>query len=129
MVTNTAIRPDGLHASIRRVTQEYTTIPQYITEVGVCLPDYVDPEGRVQDPGRIQYLETCLDGIARANREGSDVRGLYVWSLLDNLEWDQGYLPRFGLFHVDYASQVRTPKSSAKWYADVIRLHGAVSEQ
>jgi beta-glucosidase len=123
MVTNTAIRPEGLEWAIRRVTTEYTDLPQYITEVGVCLPDYVDPEGHVHDPGRIEYLRTCIEGIGSAVQAGSDVRGLYVWSLLDNLEWDQGYLPRFGLFYVDYRTQERIPKDSARWYSETIRAH------
>lgn len=127
MVTNTAIRPEGLEWAIRRVTEEYSPIPQYITEIGVCLPDYVDPLGEVRDPGRIDYLEACLQGIAHAIEAGSDVRGIYVWSLLDNLEWDQGYLPRFGLFYVDYATQARIPKASARWYAEQIREHRRVT--
>jgi beta-glucosidase len=89
----------------------------------VCLPDYVDPEGHVHDPGRIEYLRTCIEGIGSAVQAGSDVRGLYVWSLLDNLEWDQGYLPRFGLFYVDYRTQERIPKDSARWYSETIRAH------
>jgi beta-glucosidase len=119
MTTGTAIRPEGLYWAIKK-TREYTELPQYITEVGVCLPDYVNPEGEVNDPERIKYLDSCLHGIAKSISEGCDVRGLFVWSLLDNLEWNQGYLPRFGLFYVNYKNQERIPKLSAQWYSALI---------
>jgi beta-glucosidase len=125
MTTHTALRPDGLYECIRRISTDYTSVPQYVTELGACLPDYVDPNGEVKDPDRVDYLERAVSGLARAVAEGSDVRGLYIWSLLDNLEWHEGYLPRFGLFHVDFGTQRRTPKLSAQWDRDVILRHAA----
>jgi beta-glucosidase len=81
----------------------------------------------VKDQPRIDYLRTCVESIARAVDEGVDVRGLYVWSLLDNLEWDLGYSVRFGLFYIDYRTQERVPKDSAHWYRQVIEDHTALS--
>jgi beta-glucosidase len=79
----------------------------------------------VRDTARVDYLSGHLDAVARAIELGADVRGYYYWSLLDNFEWDSGYAKRFGLFHMDYATQVRTPKASAHWYRDFIARHRA----
>jgi beta-glucosidase len=81
--------------------------------------------GRIQDGDRIHLLEGFLTGLASAIREGAaDVRGYYLWSLLDNFEWSYGYSKRFGLVFVDYATQQRIPKASALWYAQVIAQNG-----
>jgi beta-glucosidase len=121
MTADLVARPDGLYECLARVHREYGTLPIYVTEFGACFGDYVDPNGDVHDPERIAYLHEGVRGIARALAEGVDIRGLYVWSLLDNLEWELGYSIRFGLFHVSYDTQVRTPKDSALWYRDLIR--------
>jgi beta-glucosidase len=78
----------------------------------------------VHDPQRIDYTTRYFQGIARANREGYPITGYFHWSLMDNFEWAEGYHPRFGLIHVDYETQVRTPKDSAYWYRDVIASNG-----
>ncbi|MCY3102241.1 glycosyl hydrolase family protein, partial [Acinetobacter baumannii] len=70
----------------------------------------------VEDPERVAYLQAHLEATLKARREGGDIRGYFVWSLLDNFEWAQGYTQRFGLFYVDYPSQRRIPKRSALWY-------------
>jgi beta-glucosidase len=93
----------------------------YVTENGTALHDVVGPDGRVRDPRRIDYLRRHLLAAGRALSDGVDLRGYFVWSLLDNFEWAMGYPPRFGLVHVDYETQRRTPKESAAWYSEVIR--------
>ncbi len=77
----------------------------------------------MHDPERLAYLDAHLRAVAQAVGEGVDVRGYYAWSLLDNFEWAEGYTKRFGLVHVDYATQRRTPKDSFEWYRDVIAAH------
>jgi beta-glucosidase len=79
----------------------------------------VAEDGQVHDAARIDYLHRHLDAVARAVEDGADVRGYFVWSLLDNFEWAYGYAKRFGIVRVDYDTQVRTPKDSARWYARV----------
>ena len=77
-------------------------------------------DGRVADAARIDFMRRHLEAIARAREAGVDIRGFYYWSLLDNYEWDSGYDKRFGIVHVDYATQQRTLKDSALWYRDAI---------
>ncbi|MEU5898564.1 MULTISPECIES: GH1 family beta-glucosidase [Streptomyces] len=113
------IDPGGLHELIMRYTREAPGLPLYITENGAAYDDKPDPEGRVHDPERIAYLHKHLAAVRRAIADGADVRGYYLWSLMDNFEWSYGYGKRFGAVYVDYDTQVRTPKSSAHWYAAV----------
>jgi len=94
--------------------------PIHITENGFPGVDEPDVTGSVQDLRRIAYLRGCLGQVRAALEAGSDIRGYHVWSLLDNLEWDHGYRPRFGLVHVDYATLARTPKASYRWYRQFI---------
>jgi beta-glucosidase len=103
----------------------YTSLPLYLTENGASFHDYVDPSGRVNDLERVEYLAGYFAAAAQAVREGVDLRGYFVWSLLDNFEWAQGYSKRFGLVFVEYGSQRRIPKASAHWYRQLIA--GAVS--
>ncbi|MEU9175695.1 GH1 family beta-glucosidase [Streptomyces sp. NPDC048550] len=111
---------DGLHELLVRLRDELPGVPLLITENGAAYVDYADPEGDVHDPERIDYLHGHLAAVHRAIADGADVRGYFVWSLLDNFEWAYGYSQRFGLVHVDFATQRRTLKDSARWYADVI---------
>ncbi|MFB8206954.1 GH1 family beta-glucosidase [Streptomyces sp. NPDC056010] len=120
---NWSIDPNGLYNLLMDVTREHPGIPLMVTENGAAFDDYVSPEGRVQDPERIAYLHGHLDAVRRAVADGADVRGYFLWSLMDNFEWAYGYSKRFGAVYVDYASQRRIPKASAHWYADVIRRH------
>ena len=92
-----------------------------ITENGAAYADQVDAEGRVRDTDRIAYLDSHIDAVRRAVAAGVDVRGYFVWSLLDNFEWAHGYSKRFGIVHVDYATGARTWKDSASWYRDLVR--------
>ncbi|MFG2496797.1 GH1 family beta-glucosidase [Streptomyces sp. NPDC048441] len=113
------IDPTGLHELIMRYTREAPGLPLYVTENGAAYDDKPDPEGRVHDPERIAYLHGHLAAVRRAITDGADVRGYYLWSLMDNFEWSYGYGKRFGAVYVDYETQARVPKSSAHWYATV----------
>ncbi len=94
--------------------------PIVITESGAAYNDVVGPDGVVDDQPRIDYLDQHLRAVAKAVERGVDVRGYYVWSLLDAFEWTEGLSQRYGLVHVDFANQVRTPKRSFDWYARLI---------
>lgn len=124
---NWAVDPDGLRTLLTRMGSEHPGLPLMVTENGAAFDDYVSPEGRVEDPERIAYLHSHLDAVRDVIAQGVDVRGYFLWSLLDNFEWSYGYAKRFGAVYVDYASQRRIPKSSARWYAEVIK-RGALPE-
>jgi beta-glucosidase len=99
----------------------------YITENGAAFDDPPQAQGeRVEDPLRCEYLQKHLLAAYDALKQGVDLRGYFVWSLLDNYEWTSGYTKRFGLVHVDYATQQRTLKSSADYYREVIQSRGEV---
>jgi beta-glucosidase len=93
----------------------------YVTENGAAYPDVVQPDGSVDDPDRLAFVDLHLRAVRDAIDAGADVRGYFAWSLLDNFEWALGYSKRFGLVHVDYETQERTVKASGRWYADVAR--------
>ena len=114
--------PEALTQHLARLTREYAPPPIYITENGMANADAVI-DGRVADSPRIHYLRSHLLALARAIDLGVDVRGYFYWSLMDNFEWNSGYAKRFGLFHVDYATQQRTAKDSAHWYRECIAQH------
>ncbi|MBK0376864.1 beta-glucosidase [Streptomyces sp. RB110-1] len=120
---NWSVKPDGLYDLLMDVAREHPELPLMVTENGAAFEDAPDADGRVHDPDRIAYLHGHLDAVRRAVADGADVLGYFLWSLLDNFEWGYGYAKRFGAVYVDYATQVRTPKSSAHWYADVIARH------
>jgi beta-glucosidase len=113
------IYPQALTQHLVRLSREYLPPTMFITENGMANAD-VMVDGRVPDVARIEYLRRHLHAVARAMELGADVAGYFYWSLLDNFEWDSGYAKRFGLFHVDYATQERTAKDSAHWYKDFI---------
>lgn len=96
-------------------------LPIYVTENGAGGSDSVGADGAVDDPARVAYLRDYTGALREALQAGADVRGYFVWSLLDNFEWGSGYGPRFGLVHVDYTTQQRTPKTSFGWYRAFIR--------
>ncbi|OLB77862.1 MAG: beta-glucosidase, partial [Actinobacteria bacterium 13_2_20CM_2_71_6] len=117
---NWPVDASGLRELLVRLRQEYGNPPVFVTENGAAYPDRVAPDGGVHDPERISYLYSHLTAAHEALAEGVDLRGYFVWSLLDNFEWAEGYAKRFGLVHVDYETQQRTWKDSAHWYRDVI---------
>ncbi len=118
------IDDQGLYDVLSRLRREYPPLPLYVTENGAAFPDTVSPDGAVHDPDRVAYLDAHFRSAAQAIRDGVDLRGYFVWSLLDNFEWAHGYSKRFGLVHVDYETLRRTPKDSFSFYADVIRRNG-----
>jgi beta-glucosidase len=118
------IDPTGLRDMLLRVTADYGPIPLYVTENGAAYPDVVSADGRVHDPDRIDYVHRHLVAAHEALTAGADLRGYFLWSLLDNFEWAYGYAKRFGIIHVDYDTCVRTPKDSAHWYRGVIAAGG-----
>jgi beta-glucosidase len=112
------VEPDGLRATLAGLRSRFPTLPPvYVTENGAAFPDELGPDGEVADPRRVAYIAAHLDALTQAIADGVDVRGYFYWSLLDNFEWARGYEPRFGLVHVDYATQTRTPKASYHWLA------------
>ncbi|MGA4841773.1 GH1 family beta-glucosidase [Streptomyces sp. G45] len=113
------VDPTGLKDLLLEYTAQAPGVPLYVTENGAAFDDGPADGGTVHDPDRIRYLHGHLAAVREAIVEGADVRGYFLWSLLDNFEWAYGYSKRFGAVHVDYATQVRTPKSSAHWYAKV----------
>lgn len=112
---------DSLENILVRVADEYGARKIYVTENGSAYPDVVRADGSVDDPERVRYLDEHLAACARAARKGAPLAGYFAWSLLDNFEWAYGYDKRFGLVHVDYATQRRTVKSSGRRYADIVR--------
>jgi beta-glucosidase len=117
----------GLTDTLLRVKERYGNPPIYVTENGAAFFDPPTAEdGRVQDPLRVAYLRKHILALHAALRRGVDLRGYFVWSLLDNLEWSLGFSKRFGIVHVDFATQKRTPKDSARFYSEVIATRGRV---
>ena len=114
--------PDGLRDLLVSLRREYGDAlpPVFVTENGCAYNDGPDAEGRVSDQRRIDYLDAHLRAVGEAVEAGVDVRGYFTWSLIDNFEWAEGYTQRFGLVHVDYATQRRTPKDSYLWYAETV---------
>ena len=94
--------------------------PIYISENGMSNADIVSLDGKCHDPQRIDFTSRYLSNLKKAIDSGADVKGYFHWSLLDNFEWGHGYKERFGLIHVDYKTQKRTPKDSYYWYKDFI---------
>ncbi len=115
------IDPEGLYELLLRVSKDAPGLPLYITENGCAAEDYVDPNGMVNDLERVKFLHLHLDACARAIKDGANLAGYYVWSLLDNFEWGYGYQKRFGIVFVDFATQQRIPKASAAFMAEVAR--------
>ncbi|HEX5598129.1 MAG TPA: GH1 family beta-glucosidase [Micromonosporaceae bacterium] len=117
------IDPAGLVEVLERVHRYTGPLPLYVTENGAAFVDRV-VNGEVDDPERLDYFDAHLRACHQAITSGVPLRGYFAWSLLDNFEWAWGYTKRFGMVYVDYDSQQRIPKSSARWYADVIRRNG-----
>ena len=123
------IDPDALYELLVRLNDDYDGIPLVVTENGMACPDQVevgdDGVKMVHDGDRIDYLKAHLEAVSRALEEGTDVRGYFAWSLMDNFEWAFGYSKRFGLTYVDYESQERVKKDSFDWYRRFIADHSA----
>jgi len=118
------VEPSGLRDMLLRLQDEYPGTPLVVTENGAAFDDEVAPDGAVHDEDRRSYLEGHLRAAHEAIEAGVDLRGYLAWSLLDNFEWAFGYSRRFGIVRVDYETQERTVKDSARWYAEVARRNG-----
>lgn len=118
------VAPQAPYWAARFQTERYK-LPFVFTENGYCNTDFVHLDGKVHDPQRIDFMTRYLREIRRATEEGVPVEGYFYWSILDNFEWAEGYKDRFGLVHVDYQTQKRTPKDSFYWYRDLIKQNGA----
>jgi beta-glucosidase len=118
------IDPQGLYDVLTRVERDYGPLPLFVTENGAAFADEVGADGTVADPRRISYLDSHFRAAHRALADGVDLRGYFVWTLIDNFEWARGYSKRFGLVYVDYETQRRIPKASARWFSEVTRRNG-----
>jgi len=118
------VYPKGLYNILGRLHFEYSFPAIYITENGAAFPDEVNEDGEVDDPARLSYIKRHLEMVYSAIQIGVPVKGYFVWSLFDNFEWGFGYAKRFGIVYIDYQTLQRIPKSSAKWYRQVINDNG-----
>ena len=117
--------PEALYWAPKFFSERYK-LPLIITENGMARDDFVSDDGGVHDPERIHFLRGYLKALRRACAEGIDVRGYFLWSILDNFEWAAGYSQRFGIVYVDYPTGRRIVKDSAHWYKEVIASNGLV---
>lgn len=123
------VTPPGLGDLLVRINTRYPDLPPIlITENGAAYDDPPSADGSIDDRRRIGYLEAHVREVGRAIAAGVDIDGYFVWSLLDNFEWAEGYTKRFGLVHVDFGSLARTPRASASWYRAVIERNGLPSQ-
>ncbi|WP_083660987.1 GH1 family beta-glucosidase [Actinophytocola xanthii] len=122
------VQPEGLTELLVHLHSAYPRVPLYVTENGAAYPDEMTPSETVLDHDRIAFLDGHLRAAHAAIEHGVDLRGYFYWSLLDNLEWAEGYSKRFGLVHVDFETQRRIVKESGRWYADVISRNGLPAE-
>lgn len=121
---NWGIAPNGLQEMLKDISAKYGNPDVYVTENGCAFPDTASAGGEYLDHNRVNYLRQHFWAAHAAIEAGVNLRGYYVWSLMDNFEWAWGYGRRFGLVHVDYATLKRTPKLSARWYSQVIQQNG-----
>jgi beta-glucosidase len=118
------VYPESLYNLLTHIQREYAPPALYITENGAAFDDVVAGDGHVYDPRRESYLKGHFHSAYRAIQDGVPLKGYFVWSLMDNFEWAEGYNKRFGIIHVDFETQQRTLKQSAEWYTQVIRDNG-----
>ena len=116
--------PSGMRNVLLRVKDVVGQLPIYITENGCAVPDVPDLDDYVEDRERVNYLRQHLIELHKAIQQGVNVKGYFIWSLMDNFEWASGFGPRFGIVRTNYDTQERTPKLSARWYAEVIKQNG-----
>jgi len=115
------VHPAAIYRMIMRVSDEYGRPPLYVTENGCSYDDGPGADGRVHDQRRVDYLQGYIGQVGRALAEGADLRGYYLWSLIDNFEWAFGFSQRFGIIYCDFDTLKRTVKDSGYWYRDLIK--------
>jgi len=120
------IGPECIYWAIRNVSELWHPTALFITENGCSADDVVTPAGRIEDTDRVMYLRNHLTHLHRAAAEGYPIKGYFLWSLMDNFEWCDGYSKRFGIHYVDFRTQRRTPKLSAEWYREAIAQNAVV---
>jgi len=120
-ISGISVEPAGLTEVLSRVARDYAALPLVITETGQALFDYADPEGRIKDTERIDFLQSHIAAASHAMADGVPLVGFFPWSFMDSFEWAWGYAHRFGLYYVDYPTQQRRPKESAVWYSGWLR--------
>jgi beta-glucosidase len=120
------IAPECLYWGIRNVCDLWKPKAMYVTENGCSSADVLTADGHVADTDRVMYLRNHITNLHRAEAEGYPIKGYFLWSLMDNFEWDDGYSKRFGIHYVDYKTLKRYPKLSAEWYREVIRRNEVV---
>ncbi len=120
------IGPECIYWAVRNVNELWHPRALYITENGCSADDVVTPAGRIEDTDRVMYLRNHLTQLHRAAAEGFPIKGYFLWSLMDNFEWADGYSKRFGIHYVDFKTEKRTPKLSAEWYREVIGRNAVV---
>jgi beta-glucosidase len=121
--------PPALRRLLNKLNEDYHLPPVYITENGAAFHDVVEQDGEIRDEQRLDYLRQHFIQAALAIQDGVDLRGYFVWSLLDNFEWSYGYTKRFGIVRVDYETQKRTVKESGKWYQQVISSNRVIEAE
>lgn len=114
-----AVTPKSMNCYFKFISDRYKK-PIYVSENGMSNADVISQDGKCHDPQRIEFTRKYLEELSKGIENGADVRGYFHWSLLDNFEWRNGYLERFGIVHVDYTTQKRTPKDSYYWYKEII---------
>lgn len=117
------VTPECLYWGVRFIYERYK-MPIYITENGMSCHDLISCDGQIHDPNRITFLDRYLSALQCASDDGADVRGYFLWTFLDNFEWEKGFSERFGIVHVDFATQKRIAKDSAFWYQEVMESNG-----
>ena len=116
------ITPKCLYWAPKFFTERYG-LPFYLSENGTCVVDTVSEDGKIHDEGRISFLRDYLTELERSTEDGTDIRGYFLWTFMDNFEWAHGYIPRFGIVYTDYETMKRIPKDSAYWYKNFIEEH------
>jgi beta-glucosidase len=125
---NLEVYPRGM----RKVLELYSSYPQIkkliVTESGVCYSDKQE-EGRVKDKKRVKYHQKMLRNVKKAIKKGINVKGYFVWTLVDNFEWREGYAPRFGLIYNDFKTQQRIVKQSGYWFKSFLKNQKRMSKK
>jgi beta-glucosidase len=114
------VYPESIYEMVKQFSKYKPDKPLIVTENGAAFPDVWSGGNEVHDERRTTYLQTHIEQVLRAKNEGIDVRGYFVWTLMDNFEWAEGFKQRFGLIHIDYETLKRTVKNSGWWYKEFL---------